>query len=346
VDSRLYNYKEIYKINELVGKCLNMKGLFIMNQKQPKVFAVRHKNETVRSLSRSGGIFTALSDYILEHGGIIYGCVLTEDFKAIHIRAESKEQRDAMRGSKYIQSKMGDTYNKVKNDLNDGKIVLFSGTSCQVAGLKSFIGKEDDKLICIDVVCHGVPSPLVWEKYIKWQEKKQNSQVVGVDFRNKTDFGWRAYMETMQFENGKRVSGEVFNTLFYKHLMLRPSCHECPYKSIMHPGDITIADYWGIEKAAPEFDDDKGVSLVLVNNDKGERLFNSIQNNISWKNTRIEDSMQTPLIKPFPKPDNREEFWSDFLSKDFGVIANKYGGCGYKDRIRKVYSSIRKRAKL
>ena len=157
--------------------------------KKPKAFAVQHKDERVRAVSRSGGIFTALSDHVLEQGGVVYGCVLTEDFVAIHVRANSKHVRDRMRGSKYIQSRMNDTYKNVKNDLYTGSNILFSGTSCQVAGLKGYLGREYDNLLCIDIVCHGVPSPKVWKDYLTWQEAKHRSKVKIVDFRNKKDFG-------------------------------------------------------------------------------------------------------------------------------------------------------------
>ena len=307
-----------------------------MNWSQPKVYAVKHKDEEIRTASRSGGIFTALSDLVLDDGGTVYGCVLTDDFHAVHVRTDSRDGRNQMRGSKYIQSKMGDTYKKVQEDLNAKREVLFSGTSCQVAGLKHFLGKDYDNLICIDIVCHGVPSPVDWDKYLRWQEHKNHGKVVKVDFRNKKDFGWKDHVETIWFDNGKNVSSPIFKNLFYGHMALRPSCYECPYKSIMHPGDITIADYWGIEKAAPEFDDNKGVSLVLVNNEKADSIFENVKIELKWKSTRIEDSMQPPLKAPFPKPEGREQFWNDVNDKSFSYIARAYGDNGTANYIKKV----------
>lgn len=311
-----------------------------MNWQQPEVYAVWHNDESVRAASRSGGIFTAISDWILENNGIVYGCVLDENFKAVHTRADNADCRNLMRGSKYIQSKLGDTYKNVKNDLLADKRVLFSGTSCQIAGLKRYLGKEYQNLLCVDIVCHGVPSPKVWQAYLKWQEKKQKSKIEAVDFRNKKDFGWRTHIETLSFENKQTISSEVFTTLFYEHSVLRPCCYECPYKSVMHPGDITIADYWGIEKAAPEFDDNKGVSLVLVNNEVGDRVFTSVKSSVRWKKTRLEDSMQPPLKAPFPMPDNRDMFWKDFINKSFDYVAKKYGGndvvCKTKRLLKKI----------
>ncbi len=314
-----------------------------MNWKQPKVYAVQHKSEPVRAASRSGGIFTAVSDWILTQNGIVYGCVLDESFRAVHIRTECAEDRGRMCGSKYIQSKLGDTYKNVREDLINGRIVLFTGTSCQVAGLKQYLGKEYENLLCVDIVCHGVPSPKVWSEYIHWQEEKNKAKVLKVDFRNKIDFGWRAHKETLTFENGKSVSSNVFTTLFYGHSILRPGCYECPYKSAMHPGDITIADYWGIEKAAPEFDDNKGVSLVLVNNEIGERVFEVAKSDIKWRETKLEDSMQQPLIAPFPQPQNRAVFWSDFSNKSFDYIARKYAGEGIINKVKRGLVKIKRK---
>lgn len=314
-----------------------------MNWMQPEVYAVRHKDEEIRAASRSGGVFTALSDYVLESKGVIYGCVLTDDFDAVHIRAVSKQDRDRMRRSKYIQSRLNDTYKSVKRDLDCGRQVLFSGTSCQVAGLKGFLGKEYGNLICIDIVCHGVPSPKVWQSYLLWQEKKHGAKVRTVNFRNKTDFGWRDHVETLYFENGRTVNSKVFTTLFYGHCVLRPSCYRCPYKAVMHPGDITIADYWGIENAAPELDDNKGVSLVLINNEKGVAVFNIVKDQLRWKKTKLEDSMQEPLKAPFPAPNNRKNFWNDFLNGSFNYAAKKYGGAGIGNKFKRGLRKIKRK---
>lgn len=314
-----------------------------MNWNKPEVFAVQHKDEKVRASSRSGGIFTALSDYVLEQDGVVYGCVLTEGFEAVHVRADSTHVRERMRGSKYIQSRMNDTYKNVKYDLEAGRNVLFSGTSCQVAGLKGYLRREYENLLCIDIVCHGVPSPKVWKAYLAWQEKKNRSKVKKVDFRNKKDFGWREHIETLYLSNGQTVNSKVFTTLFYGHSILRPCCYECPYKSVTHPGDITIADYWGIEKAAPEFDDNKGVSLTLINNEKGKEFFDAIKDQVKCKETRLEDSMQPPLIAPFPEPENRMNFWVDFEKRNFDYIVKKYGGKGIKNKIKNALRRIKRK---
>lgn len=314
-----------------------------MNWKQPIVYAVKHKNDSVIAASRSGGIFTAISDWVLAKNGILYGCVLDESFHAIHIRTESAQDRNRMRGSKYIQSKLGDTYKNVKQDLIDGKLVLFTGTSCQVAGLKQYLEKEYENLLCVDIVCHGVPSPKAWKAYLIWQEEKNKSKIKAVDFRNKKDYGWREHIETLYFENGNSISSKIFTYLFFEHSILRPCCYECPYKSVIHPGDITIADYWGIEKAAPEFDDNKGVSLVLVNNEFGQKAFDDIKDMLKYKKTKIEDSMQPSLIAPVERPSQREAFWRDFENQDFDFIVKKYSGIGIVNKIKRLLKRIKRK---
>lgn len=305
---------------------------------EPLVYAVKHKKLDVRLNSRSGGIFTSISDLYINDGGVVYGCVLDDKMNAVHVRATNKFERDRMRGSKYIQSNIGDVFKNVKHDLDSGKKVLFTGTSCQVAGLLNYIGNSNADLFCVDVVCHGVPSPKVFHKYIEWQETKAGSKCVEIDFRNKKDFGWNTHIETLRFSNGTIVHSEIFKNLFYAHHCLRPSCYYCAYKSIIHPGDITIADYWGIDKAAPGFNDNNGVSLVLVNSITGQKLFNSLTD-IEIKECNIEDSIQPALERPFPEPMNRNIFWRDFNSKNFGYVAAKYGN---DDVIHKVKYRIKK----
>lgn len=302
---------------------------------EPAVFAVKHKDEGIRAASRSGGIFTALSDAVLSEQGVIYGCVMTDDFRAVHIRADDTEMRNRMRGSKYIQSELGDVFQQVKTDLQQGRKVLFSGTSCQIAGLKSYLTKPYENLICVDIVCHGVPSPLVWQHYLDWQAEQAQSPVKSVDFRNKKDYGWKAHIETLTFENEKRIDSDVFKNLFYSHRILRPSCHQCPYKSVHHPADITIADYWGIDKAAPDMNDNKGISLVLVNSQLGCGYFERVRSELECRETALEDSLQPPLKAPFPPAADRRRFWDDFRNRPFRYIAKKYGTVSYMSKLKK-----------
>lgn len=315
---------------------------FYKNQKrtEPLTFAVKHRDNDTRMESRSGGIFTALSDRVLGNSGVVYGCILDAGFAAVHVRAENAEDRNRMRGSKYIQSEMRDVLTAVKTDLEERREVLFSGTSCQVAGLNGYLGKPYENLITVDIVCHGVPSPMVWKDYLRWQEEKNNDRIISVDFRNKKDFGWRSHVESLFFESGKRVDSRVFTTLFYGHSILRPCCYQCPYKDIVHPGNITIADYWGIDAAVPGFNDDKGVSLVLINDDKGKAAFETVRDDIEIRETRIEDSMQPPLRAPYKPPEERGKVWKNYNEVSFERKARRYGGYGLVNKIKRGIKSI------
>lgn len=304
--------------------------------KSPITYAVKHKSIDVRMASQSGGAFTAISDYILNENGVVYGCIVDKDFNAVHFRADNPADRDKMRKSKYIQSDMGNMFRLVKSDLVNNRIVLFSGTSCQAAGLLAYLGKEYSNLICLDIVCHGVPSPKVWKDYLYWQENHHKEKIHMINFRNKTDFGWRSHVETLIFENGKKVNSKIFTTLFYSHMILRPSCFCCPYKDIIHPADITIADYWGIENINPDIDDNKGISLVLINNERGKEIFDKIITAIEYQVTRIEDSLQPPLVEPFNIPNNRKNFWDDYHNVPFKKIANKYGKQSVFAKIKQI----------
>lgn len=321
------------------NKCVNVcafKKKNVSNEKILSVYAVKHSSEEIRMDSRSGGIFTALSDETLKNGGAVYGCVMKDQYTAVHIRAESTDDRNKMRGSKYIQSDMGDCFQQVKKDLLSDRYVLFSGTSCQIDGLKSYLGKEYERLLCVDIVCHSVPSRKIWEDFVRYQEKKYG-QCVGINFRNKRDFGWADHIETLSFDKkGKKiyVDTEIFKNLFYGDYISRPSCYECPYKSIYHPGDITIGDYWGIDKAAPGFNDNKGVSLVIINTEKGKDAFEAVKENCTFQETKIEDSIQSPFVKPIGRPQNRASFWDDYKNRKSSYIIKKYGTKNWKQKVK------------
>lgn len=303
------------------------------------LYAVKHKDLDTRMNSRSGGVFTAISDKVLEDGGLVYGAAFSENLDVLHIRAENKTTRNQMRGSKYVQSKTDkEIYKEVEKDLKTGKKVLYSGTSCQVAALKAFLNKNYENLITIDVVCHGVPSPKVYKDYLNFWEKRTKKKITSIDFRNKKSYGWAGHIETI-IAGKKRINSCIWTTLFYQHNILRPSCYVCPYKGLAHPGDITIADYWGIDNALPGFSDNKGVSLVLINTEKGRKYFDDASYMIDAVETNIEKSMQTPLKEPFKIPQNREEFWDDYKNFGFGFVVKKYAK---NHRVWKVKYIIKK----
>lgn len=318
----------------------------------PLVYAAKHTNEAVRMQSRSGGFFTALSDYILDQGGAVYGCVLNDSFEAIHIRTVSGEDRDRMRGSKYIQSNLSDTFLLIEKDIQDGIKVLFTGTFCQVSALKRFLDARKitnvqmENLLCVDILCHGVPSVRVWKDYIHYLEEKNHGKCVNVDFRNKRDYGWRRHIETVKIKGVfaiRSFDNDLFKRMFYSHEILRPACYECPYKTTKHVSDITIGDYWGIDKAVPGFNDDKGISLVLINNEHGKKVFDNISDSLVSVTAKIEDSLQPAIQHPFEMPDHRQEFWDDYNRHGFEYTVNKFFGISKRqEQIEKIKRMIHK----
>lgn len=291
-------------------------------------YAVKHKIVSERKKSRSGGAFVVLSDYILKQGGTIYGSKLKDNLEVIHSRAESKQTRDEFRGSKYVQSEMGDIISQVIEDLKSERYVLFSGTPCQVAGLINAVKikrVDTNKLYTCDLVCHGVPSPKIYKDYINYIEEKNSKKVVNINFRDKS-YGWKSHYETFYFNDGTKLTTDYFKELFYKHYILRDSCFECHYANRERVSDITIADFWGIDEILPEFYDELGVSLILTNTKKGEELFNINKDKVDYKECDIEKALkENPnTTTPSKPPEDLEKFWKYYYLSGINEIIEKY----------------------
>lgn len=296
-----------------------------LNLEKPLAYGARHKDMNEVETSRSGAAFIAISDYILEQGGVVYGAGYTDHFRVVHKRATTKEERDEFKGSKYVQSDMTGVFRQVKKDLRDGLTVLFSGTPCQTSGLNSYVGKRlRENLFLVDIVCHGVPSPYMWRDYIAYLEKKQGSPIVWVNFRDKQKYGWAAHHETFKFKNG---GGKMsFTYLFYKHIMFRKSCGNCHFTNIKRPSDITIADFWGWENTDSAFNaDNKGVSLVLLNTGKGRKLFDAVQDRMNTIPAELDKCLQPNMQHPSEMHPQSEKFFSDYTRKGFKYVMWKYG---------------------
>ena len=290
-----------------------------------KSYIVKQKDLNSRMLSRSGGIFAAISDQVLAQGGVIYGAGMDKNFNVVHKRAVNATERDELRGSKYVQSDMHNAYRLACEDLKAGRLVLFTGTPCQVDGIKALCPKGcEEHLICMDIVCHGVPSPRVWNDYKAYVERKYHGKIEKIDFRNKERFGWSDHWETVTI-NGKEHDSQVYMKMFYEHTFLREACYVCPYKNLQRISDISIADAWGVETANPEFDDNRGVSLVLINTQTGEKWFLDSLQGCDFKECALEKYMQEPLKGPFKKPDNTENVWKEYNEVSFGkFVKNHY----------------------
>lgn len=306
---------------------------------KPRYFGVIHKNENVRMSSRSGGAFTALSDYVLQNDGVVYGCILNDVQQAVHIRTVSSEERNQMRGSKYVQSDMGTCFEQVRKDLCDGRKVLFSGTSCQVDGLKSFLAatKTEGWILMVDILCHGTPSPLLWQEYLWWHEEKSGKKILKADFRDKKQFGWKGHVETVTFEDGTAESLKVYAHLFYTHNVMRPSCHICPYSQLTRKADITLADFWGWEKTNPAANtDNKGISLLIISTQQGIDIFNEVRTSLNAFECKEENCIQPPLLNPSDAPLGKKKFWKEYYEKGFNHIQKKYGHDGCYEAIKKL----------
>lgn len=292
----------------------------------PKAFGIKHKDKNTRITSRSGAAFIGFSDIILEKSGVIYGAAMMDDYSVHHIRAVTRVERNHMKNAKYVQSGMSQIYDQVISDLKDGKQVLFSGTPCQVSGLYSLLdAKNIDKtnLVSCDLVCHGVPSPKVWKDYLHYIENKYGETIQMANFRDKT-FGWDSHCESFVLASGKKVVSRDYTDLFYEHIMLRPSCHKCHFANVNRVADLTLADFWGIEKNDPMFDDNKGVSLVLVNSKKGADLLETAKNSLEWLECDIKNCIQPTLVKPSVASARREAFFEDYKCMEFSQLLKKY----------------------
>lgn len=313
------------------------------NFKEPLVFAARHKNIKEVNASQSGAAFVALSDYILEQGGVVYGVGYGDHFKAIHKRAINKVQRDEFRGSKYVQSDLTGIFIQIREDLKSGLKVMFSGTPCQTAGLSSFIGKRfRENLYLMDIVCHGVPAPLVWNDYLTYLESKENMKITRADFRDKKLKGWRSHIESFCF-NDKKIYADTYTFAFYIHLTLRHSCGNCPYTNLQRPSDISVADFWGVEKtqAAELGEDNKGCSLMLVNTEKGKVWYESVKENVYSIPVSTLDCMQPNLQAPSVLHPKRDEFEKDYINLGLVKTLKKYNLIGWKLDLRKIISGIK-----
>lgn len=293
-------------------------------------YAARHKNLREIESSRSGAAFIALSDYVLESGGVVYGAGYGPHFSVIHKRAENKPQRNEFKGSKYAQSCMLSIYKSIVDDLKSGKKVMFSGTPCQTAAIYEYVPKTLwQTLFVVDVICHGVSSPRVWDDYLSYLEKKVGKPIKSVNFRDKLQFGWSGlHKESFVFsDNIKRT----FQYTYYNDLLIRPSCSACPYASLNRPSDITIGDFWGWKDACPSFNtDDKGCSLVLVNSEKGEILINAVSQELHMVQVPIDKCMQPNLQRPTPESALRSQFELDYTIRGFEFVMYKYGEVGLK----------------
>lgn len=320
-----------------------------LNLSQPTAYGARHNDMNEVATSRSGAAFIAISDYILEQGGVVYGAGYTDHFRVVHKRAVTKEQRNEFKGSKYVQSDLTGVFRQVKEDLRAGITVLFSGTPCQTAGLNSYVGRKlRANLFLIDIVCHGVPGPYIWRDYLTYLENKKGLEIIQVDFREKKRSGWQAHKEAFKYsDNGENIEIRGnYTHLFYKHIMFRHSCGTCKYTNLQRPSDITIADFWGWQKTDPTINaDDKGLSLVLCNTEKGQQLFDAVKERMTVIPAELENCLQPNLQHPSEIHPQRMDFERDYARKGFEYAMKRYGDLGWRYKVKLYVASIKRHFK-
>ena len=304
-------------------------------------YAAVNTNDEIRLGSSSGGVFYAIAMAVIKNGGVIFGAKFDDEFSVIHDFTDSIEGLSNFQGSKYVQSDIGEMYIKAKVFLDEGKQVLFSGTPCQIGGLKSFLKTDYENLICQDIICHGVPSPMVWDKYLKFREQKASSKAKNIFFRNK-DFGWKRFSIKFEFEKNSKytqfLDKDPYMISFLKNASLRPSCFNCAFKTEDRQADITLADLWGVENIIPEMNDNKGTSLVIVHSKKGKNLFKELSDQIKYFEVDFKNaiSYNSPMIKSVPKNNIRDAFLKEIMEKPFDKIVKKYLGESFFSKTKKV----------
>ena len=315
-------------------KCINCglckKTCPVINTKENKslnkCYVAFNKDEETRLKSSSGGIFSLIANYILEQKGLVIGAAFNENNELKHIAIEKKKELPKLMGSKYLQSDLNNIFKYIKENIKEKKI-LFVGTPCQIGGLKAFIKKDYDNLICIDLVCHGVPSPKLFKKYIEELEK-ENGKLINYNFRDNST-GWDTYSNTATFKNKTITEDRKENNymkLFLSDIALRQSCFNCNFKLGNKYSDITLGDFWGIKNHYPEMYNKTGVSAIIINTEKGNEIFKEIINNLEYKECKLEEIVSgNPSIKISGKePKNRNKFFKEIDKLSVQELSNKY----------------------
>lgn len=340
-------------------KCINCglceKTCPIINKKKAEgkieeAYALRAKDEDVLETSTSGGFFTPIANWVLKNDGVVIGVGFGEELRVEHmiITNENKDRLPELRGSKYVQSYLGDIFKKVKEFLENEKIVLFSGTPCQIQGLIKFLNKDYDNLITVDLICHGVPSPKLWKEYTEYQENKYHSKIKKVNFRNKT-YGYHSGTMKLTFDNGKKYYGsarvDYMLKSFFAEISSRPSCYDCKFKDKQHISDFTIFDCWNVSKSSKKEvkDDDKGYTNIFVNTRKGKDILNKVKQYYILHEINIDKAIELDgiMVENSAIPNkNRKEYYKFFKDNTIENTIQKFIPVTKKDIIIENLKSI------
>lgn len=298
-------------------------------KEKPDVIAAWNKDTFTRLDSTSGGIFSELANKVFDEEGYVCGAIYDESFKVKHIVTNDRTLLPKLRSSKYLQSDINNCYKEIKELLNKDKKVLICGSPCQIAGLYNYLGKNYENLLTCDFICRGMNSPKIFKMYINSLENRYKSKVKNIKFKNKI-YGWHNFSTRVDFENGKTyIGGRYFDSYMVGYLkynaFVRPSCYECKFKDMPRKSDITLADFWGIEKISPELDNNQGTSLVLLNSEKGRKFFEEIKN---IESTRIQSEKiferNIYMKKSIEITKNRQDVFENIDNMDYDELSNKF----------------------
>lgn len=301
----------------------------------PKIYAALNKDKETYIHSSSGGIFMLLCDYVIANGGVVCGAVYDKNFKVCHQFRNTLEGCRDFQTSKYVQSNIEGIFKEIKIYLKEDKFVLFSGTPCQVAALKLFLRKKYNNLLTCDIICHGVPSPLIFEEYKHFVAGQRGIKSINMKFKNSKISG-----TTLQFEfldgssDNNSLKTNIWFNLYFGHLISRPSCHVCKFTSFNREGDITIGDFWHYNQKHPEFHPGKTISIVIVSSSKGEEVFSHISEKLDYQKSFKDEAVQPQLMHPSSKSCLRDDFWHDYHEKGFVKILAKYANYTISERLK------------
>ena len=258
---------------------------------------VQAKDEKVRYSSSSGGVFSVLAQYVLSRGGVVYGAGYDGAMRVIHKGAENKQQLQQIKRTKYVQSNMKGIYGKIEKNLKENRWVLFTGTPCQAAALLRYLNRNYERLIVVDLICYGVPSPGIWKDYVNYLERAHRGKMTDFSFRDKRN---RDNGHTCSYIIGGKEyaishSQSIYFIIYFKNYMLRPSCHSCRFCTVNRESDFTIGDFWGIENVRQEMDDGMGTSVVIAHSGKARGIWNEIKGELNWFQCSKEDLLQPRL---------------------------------------------------
>lgn len=306
------------------------------------LFACYNKMDNERKLSSSGGVYPLIARWVINKGGVIFAACYSDNFETVHKKIEIVEEIRDSQGSKYMPSNLGDTFFEIKKTLDKDMFVLFVGTPCQCAGLHKFLNNSDkEKLICIDFVCHGIPSKIAWRSY--FSSITSDNSIIGLNMRDKSS-GWSKYKYCWSIStlDGKTINIPQENVKYMKgftqDLYLRPSCYECQFKGIERISDITLGDYWGVWDIQPNMDDNKGTSLVLIHSEKGKCIFNSIKDDLIWEKAPLAEAVRhnPSIVKSAMLTKKREKFFRELkYSSNFDEIINRLLKDTFMDKVKR-----------